>query len=249
MCSGIRTHGHMHMHAASQVQGSQQISTALFQWFNAKGTRTQPGSEQSLMDRVKETKSEISDLGLTSSCKVQGDVQWMRRRWADNATAGILWQENNRCMQCDFGAAGADRCPRLSEAKIVSTRCRTAFSPALLAFPVIPFQLWIFSSSGQATHELLGQGEASLTTVSCWTKAYWHLPSVTWFFTANLGAGISGRVSALIHSPFKAAFIRSYITSQGLVPPGQGWGQQKDFPDSAAVCTIPNHVDKQRAII
>lgn len=71
-------------------------STTLFQWFYAKGTGAQPGSEQCLMDRVKATTSEISDFGLTSPCKVQGDVQWVRRRGADNATAGILWQENNR---------------------------------------------------------------------------------------------------------------------------------------------------------
>lgn len=117
MCSGIHTHGHMRAYAASQVKGSQQISTTLFQWFYAKGTRAQPGSEQSPMDRVIETKSEISDLGLTSRCKVQGDVQWMRRRGADNATAGMLWQENNRHVQCDFGAARAYCWPQLSEAE------------------------------------------------------------------------------------------------------------------------------------
>lgn len=177
-------------------------STTLFQWFYAKGTGAQPGSEQCLMDRVKATTSEISDFGLTSPCKVQGDVQWVRRRGADNATAGILWQENNR--RCDVILGLLEH--------IAVPGCQRLSPPGV--FPVIPFQLQIFSSLGQATCELLGQGEASLTTVCRWTKAYWHLPSVTWFFTANLGAGISGRVSTLIHSPFKTAFIWSYITSE-----------------------------------
>lgn len=82
-----------------------------------------------------------------------------------------------------------------------------------------------------------------------WAARQRHTGIFCWFFTANLGTGISGKVSTLIHSPFKATFIWSHVTSQSLVRPGQGWGQQKDFTDSADVCTIPNHVDKQRAII